>query len=451
MSVTARLAALICLLFVVSAIVLAQKNDPEARAAVAGGAAQFATKAPMNVHRFEPLQLTIGSGTVLDATTGRAIGNTGFGESNVQSNSATTPSLVPIATFDGSFVAQGGPSEGRVFPFTMIGGQPSAGKTTTIPAPISEVSLTLLNADGSVLTTVSFDPFEALTLQSPNFNTTNYRSGNQIQFTDAIQRAEFFNSMASNWHTVLQPSVVNRVNIAVPRFVNVQLSPGHVIQARSYFIGTAADGKTFVLMLNLVFDFFFGNEVNNEINLGNFTTNALNMTLFPNTYLFALNANKPDTPGTCCVLGFHTFFFDPSASPATRWVTQYASWISPGIFGGGFEDVTGLSHETSEAFNDPFLDNPTPSWQFPGVSAPALSAQARVCQNNLETADPVEVLPTATVPITLQENGQPFTYHPQTNALFEWFEMGPSSNAIDGAFSFPDETALAQSAIPCPK
>jgi len=306
----------------------------------------------------------------------------------------------------------------------------------------------LLNADGSVLTTVSFDPFESLTLQSPNFAPANYRSGNQIQFADAVQRAEFFNGMASNWHTVLQPSVVNRVNIVVPRFVNVQLSPGNVIQARSYFIGTAADGNTFVLMLDLLFDFFFGNEVNNEINDGNFTTNALNMTLFPNTYLFALNANKPNTPGSCCVLGFHTFFFDPSSSPATTWVTQYASWISPGIFvNPGFLDVTGLSHETSEAFNDPFVDNPTPSWQFPGVSAPAVSKKSRLCQNNLETGDPVEVLANATVPITLHS----FTYHPQTEALLPWFEMGPSSNAIDGAFSFPDETALTTSALPCPK
>jgi hypothetical protein len=446
MSVTARLAALICLLFGVSAVVLAQKNDPEARAAVAGGAAQFATKAPMNVKRFEPGMLTIGSGTVLDATTGMAVGNAGSGNSNLQGNSATTPSLVPIATFDGSFVAQGGPSAGGLFPFTMIGGQPSAGKTTTIPAPISEVSLTLLNADGSVLTTVPFDPFETPTLQSPNFNTTNYRSGTQIQFADAVQRAEFFNTMASNWHTVLQPSVVNRVNIVVPRFVSVQVSPGHIVQARSYFIGTAADGNTFVLMLNLVFDFFFGNEVNNEINAGNFNTNALNMTLFPNTYLFALNVNKPDTPGSCCVLGFHTFFFDPSASPATRWVTQFSSWISPGLFG-GFSDVTGLSHETSEAFNDPFLNNAVPRWQFPGVSAPAISKASRVCQGSLETGDPIEGLANATVPITLNS----FTYHPQTEALLPWFEMGPSSNAIDGAFSFPDETALTQSAIPCPK
>jgi hypothetical protein len=98
----------------------------------------------------------------------------------------------------------------------MMGNQPLLGKTTTIPAPIDEISLQLLNEEGSTLTTVPFAPFESLTLQSPNFNITNYRSGEQIQHADAIQRAEFFNRMAPNWHTNLQPFVVNRTTIAVP-------------------------------------------------------------------------------------------------------------------------------------------------------------------------------------------------------------------------------------------
>jgi hypothetical protein len=91
MSFAARFLTLSCLLFGLSAILFAQKNDPEARAAVAGGAPQFAAKAPMNVNRFQPVQLTIGSGTVLDVTTGTAVGNLGSGQGKVQSNSATTP------------------------------------------------------------------------------------------------------------------------------------------------------------------------------------------------------------------------------------------------------------------------------------------------------------------------------------------------------------------------
>jgi hypothetical protein len=444
MSVTARFFALASLLLGLSALVFSQKNDPEATAALATASPDFAPKAPISLKGFHGVR-TVAPGTVFDATTGAVLGN-GSGGNGPNNNSAVTISTTPIASFDGAFTAQGGPNAGGVFPFTMLGGNPAFGKTTTIPAKITEFSLVLLNADNSVLTVVPFAPFEDATLQSPNFANANYGSGQQVQFADAVQRAEFFNTMAPNWHTNLQPSVVDRVAIVVPRFVNVRLSNGHVVQARSYFAGTAADGSTFVLMLNFVFDFFFANGVVGEINAGNFTSDAMNMTLFPNTFLFALNANKPDTPGTCCVLGFHTFFADPSATPSTRWVTQFVSWISPGIFGGGFGDVTGLSHETSEAFNDPFLDNITPVWQFPGVAP-----KTRACQGNLETGDPVEGLAAPTFPVTLTVDGQPFTFHPQTEALLQWFQMGPSSNAIDGAFSFPDETALTSSALPCPK
>jgi hypothetical protein len=445
MSTTVRLLALGCLLFSLSAIVFTQAIDPEAKAALASGEFGYAQKAPMNLKHFHPVR-AVRPGTIFDATTGAVITNSGSGPGNGNNNSAVTISTTPIASFDGAFVAQGGPNAGGVFPFTMLGGHPLLGKATNIGAKISEVSLILLNADGSILTIVPYAPFDILTLQSPNFKPTDYGSGREIQFADAVQRAEFFHSMASTWHTNLQPTVTNRVAIVVPRFVNVRLSNGHVIQARSYFIGTAADGNTFVLMLDMLFDVFFGNEVTGEILAGNFTSDALNMTLFPNTFLFALNANKPDTPGTCCVGGFHTFFFDPSATPTPRWVTQYASWISPGLFAGGFGDVTGISHETSEAFNDPFLDNITPIWQFPGQPP-----KSRICAGLLETGDPIAGLPLATFPVTLTVDGQPFTYHPQTEALLQWFQMGPSSNAISGAFSFPDESALPKSAVPCPK
>ena len=70
---------------------------------------------------------------------------------------------------------------------------------------------------------------------------------------------------------------------------------------------------------------------------------------------------------------------------------------------------------------------------------------------NLEEGDPIEVLANATTPITVKEPHFTFTYHPQNIPLLQWFEMGTTSNAIDGAFSFPDETVLPHSAIPCPQ
>jgi len=371
--------------------------------------------------------------------------DTRFALGDTLPNLPTIDGVNTLATFDGAFVAQGGPSAASDFRFTMIGNDPRRGATTLYPFNIAEVSLQLLNADGTVNQIVPFAPFENKTLESPNFEPLMYRSGNNIEYADAVHRAEFYNVMKQNWHTLLVPNVVNRVTITVPFFVNVQLSNGTIVQARSYFTGKAADGSTFVLLLSPLFNFFFDNEVVNEINLGNFTTNSINATLFPNTYLFSLNANNPNVPGGCCTLGFHTFFRG-GGFPEPRWVTEYASWISPGIFGGGFQDVTALSHETSEAVADPFVNNPTPSWQFP--SEPAT---AKVCQANLEVGDPIEVLANATTPIAVTELGFSFVYHPQNLALYEWFEMGATSNAIDGAFSFPNETVLPHSAIPCPQ
>lgn len=441
-----------------------------AHAAAANGQAGLSSDiGPQNVNSGYPGMLTIGSNVVIDANTGAVVsglsgssglsGNAGVNNSSASNgnnsniaepdqrpNNPTIDGLITGATFEGAFVGQAGPSASRDFRFSMIGNDPKIGGTTVYPGNIAEVDLQLLNADGSVLQVVPFAPFDNLTLNSPNFVGLDYRSGHNLEFGDAVHRAQFFNNMKDNWHTVIVPKVVDHVTITVPRFVNVQLSNGTVIQARSYFTGTAADGSTFVLMLSPLFNFFFDNEVVGEINLGNFTTNGMNMSLFPNTYLFSLNVNNPNVPGGCCTLGFHTFFLDQSF-PESRWVVQYASWISPGIFGGGFQDVTALSHELAESFGNPFLSNSTPNWQFPGEPA-----TAKVCQSNLEEGDPIEVLANATSAIEVRQGNKfDFIYHPQNIPLRQWFEMGATSSAIDGAFSFPDETVLPHSALPCPQ
>jgi hypothetical protein len=351
--------------------------------------------------------------------------------------------LTTATTFGGAFAGQAGPSKGKVFRYTMLGNPPAEGGTTNVPTNIDEVSWTLLNADGSVFKTVQFAPFETPMLGSPNFVDARYSSSSSpTQFADAVQRAEFYNSLSPGqpWHTRLVPSVVGHANITVPYRVSVQLSNGTVIQARSYFTGVAPDGSTFVLMLNLLFNFFFDNEFVNQINLGTFTEDAVNVVAAPNTFLYSLNTTNPNVPGGCCVLGFHTYFFDGSV-PQNRLLGIFASWISPGLFGNGFQDITGLSHEISELFNDPFVDNATPNWQFPGQPP-----TSKVCQSNLETGDPIEVLANATTTVTL--NG--YTYHPQNEALLPWFGMG-SSNALGGAFSYPDTTVLPHAAIPCPQ
>jgi hypothetical protein len=325
----------------------------------------------------------------------------------------------------------------------MIGNDPLRGGKTEIPAKITTVSLNLLNVPAGFSASVPFS-FEDLFTDSPNFEEADYTSGHHIQFGDAVQRAEFFNTMGEDWHTILDPNVVNRVTIDIPRHVQVQLPDGSVITVQSYFVGHAPDGTEFIELLDLLFNALFFNQAVSDINANNYTTDAFNMQTWPNTYLFSIDNTGKLLPGL--VLGFHNYIFDSSQTPQPRWIFAFSSWISPGLFGAGFQDVTALSHETSEALNDPFGNTAVPRWQFPGQ--PSTST---VCQGNLETGDPVEVLPNATVNITLKERHEVFTYHPQTEALLQWFEMGATSDAISGAFSYPDTTVLAQSAVPCPK
>jgi len=373
-----------------------------------------------------------------------AAGNNGSHSGGIPNNpGGNIPGLLTVPTFAGAFAAQGGPSAGRVFPYIMIGNNPLLGGKTEIPAKITAVSLNLLNAPAGFSASVPFS-FEDLLTDSPNFEEANYTSGRHIQFGDAVQRAEFFNTMGENWHTVLDPSIVSRVTIDIPRHVQVQLQDGSIVTVQSYFVGHAPDGTEFVEMLDLLFNALFFNQAVNDIIGNNYTTDAINMQAWPNTLLFSID--KTGKPANCCVLGFHNYIFDSSQTPQPRWIFIFTTWISPGLLNGGFADVTSLSHETSEALNDPFGNNAVPRWQFPGQPP-----TSKVCQGNLETGDPVEVLPNATVSIQLKERHEVFVYHPQTEALLQWFEMGTTSDAIGGAFSYPDTTVLPQSAVPCPQ
>ena len=337
--------------------------------------------------------------------------------------------VISVPNFQGSFFARG-----KTWPFTMMGHDPALGGTTRIPTRIVTVTLKLQNADLVTTTTVSVLPFVGPTLRSPNFQDANYTSGNGIQFTDAVQRAEFFHYMKPSWHTELSPSgVVDHLTLRVPRFVTVTLN-GVKTQVRTYFTSTSSNGKPVVFLLDSFFNQQIFNVVVNEINANHFRTNAMNIALFPNTFLFSLNSSGG--PGACCTLGFHTFFTDGATPKESRWVFAFASWISPGVFGSGFNDITALSHEITEAFNDPFVDNAVPAWQFPNSPG--------TCQADLETGDPVEVLNNAVV--NVKTGGQIF--HPQTEALFQWFTQKSTSDALGGAFSYPNTKALPHSATP---
>jgi hypothetical protein len=369
-----------------------------------------------------------------------------------------------IVNFTGHYEAQGVFYDGsphQMWEYSMVGKSPDHGGTTIYNAPVVPVSLDLRNFDGSpryvrvvngnVVTCgnppapgcqrLFYDvtPFIQPFMDGPVFGFANYSSSpHPTQITDAIQRAEFGNQARADWHTLLAPSV----------------KPAEVMTLirGNYRFALNSDGSCclYVLVLDSTFvnELFPPSTPDNSTIIGAaevsgaITTKDISTFLFPNTYLF-------NSAGDCCVLGFHSFDFEfgvPSNGNQLRfYIVNYSSWISPGLFGGGFQDVTAHSHEIAEIFNDPFvgfdgIHNVTPFWLSPPGDPKG------ECADIMEVGDVLEVFPSPTYPVTL--NG--YTYHPQTEALLPWFEFQQNSSAIDNAYSYPDEALLTSLSAPQP-
>jgi len=351
-----------------------------------------------------------------------------------------------LTNFSGQFTAPGFDNDGNpqsVWPFTMVGRDPQLGRTTKFNAPVIPVTVELLDINGNVGTTSSGAPLRMvagadtvnLTLNSPVFQKFPYTSGN-TQITDGMMRAQFFNFVGDGngdrddqgYHNVLNPSV----------------KPTRVMQLKfgSYLFAPKDDGTCCLFVLADIDAFankLFPPTADDTSTVmgaaehaGDMQPSDITTLLFRDVYLFQGN------PANCCVLGFHSVDVEPgtraNGNRERDFVMNYASFMSDGMFGGGFEDVTAFSHEMSELFDDPFINNATPWW----LSIDPFTGTA-LCQNNLETGDVVEILSSnATHAFPLHGR----TYHPSNEALLQWFAFEQPSSAHLGAFTFPDETAI---------
>jgi hypothetical protein len=335
--------------------------------------------------------------------------------------------------------------------YTMVGNSPftkgnqgneghgnqgdSNGESTVIGAPVVPVNLDLRNFDGSPRVVNGKRLFSDATkyvapvLNSPVFSESFYSSSDEpTQFTDAIQRAEFIRNADDRWHTLLKPRV------PTPRTM--------VLIRGTYRFSLNSDGTCCAYVLidyNTFANALFPPTVADTTtpigaaeNAGDIRTTDISTFLFPNAFLYVGN------PANCCVIGFHNYDLEPGGANngfrEKRYVLNYSSWISPGVFSDPtFGDISALSHEMAETFNDPFVNNATPWWLAPNGN----------CQNNLETGDVIEGLPNAQFPIVL--NGK--TYHPQNEAILQWFAGVTPSNAISKAYSYPDTNVLTSANV----
>src|SRR5262249_8289960 len=260
----------------------------------------------------------------------------------------------------------------------------------------------------------TIDPtgFVESVVRSPMFFPFEYSSGFS-QLNDAMFRAEFADRIRTRhhddngWHVLLFPRVKRAQRMQIP--------------FGKWFVGVNSDGSiAFALVdetafVNDLFPSTFPVDDSTVIGAaelaGDMTTRDLTTLLFNNVYLF------DGTPNNCCVLGFHSYDFEPgvpsNGNRDRRFVFAFASWITPGLFLGGFDDITAYSHEINETYHAPFADNLVPWW----FSQDPLTGIAQ-CQPVLETGDVVEVLSSLAV-YQVNMNGR--TYHPQNEATFNWF------------------------------
>lgn len=354
-----------------------------------------------------------------------------------------TPGIDSIVNWSDQFISPGYDSNGNpqsVWPYTMVGNSPQSGQSASITAPIVPVRVQLLGPDGSVAATFAPDgKVLNAALASPEFVSNTYTNG-QGQFNDQMMRAEFANELhgeaGSEWHTILRPRLRTARTIKVPYLTASGTKAWYYfVDGAGHPVLGAIDADTFG---NLLFPATYPIDSSTPVGAaelaGDITTHDLSTFLFNNTVLFS-----GGDINNCCVIGFHSYDYEPgtqrNGNLPRLYVLDYASWLSPGLFNFGFEDMTPWSHEMAETFNDPFINNLTPWW----LSVDPFTGAGN-CQNNLEVGDVVEVLNSLNPVSTIPGNG--FTYHVQNEALFPWFAFESPSTANLGAYSFPDETTL---------
>lgn len=277
------------------------------------------------------------------------------------------------------------------------------------------------------------------------FSSSNYTSSSTpTQFADAVQRAEFQGAQ-DNWHTLLVPSVKTTRTMVINQDPTCGIGRGLGGHC-SYLYALNPNGRCcfFVLLdvnvfVNELFPptFQFPPPSTTVVGAaeaaGDITTTDVSTFFFPPAYLFIpVNHARP-----CCIGGFHSFDVEPgdnsNGNLLRAFVLSYSTWDQPIFLDRTVLDVTGLSHEISETYNDPFVavfgPDITPWWLAPNGN----------CQDNLEVDDVIEGLPRQVFPIIMPNA---FTYHPQNEALLQWFEFQSPSTAINGAYSYPDITTL---------
>jgi hypothetical protein len=365
-----------------------------------------------------------GGSTTLPLVQKGTIGTPRFGSGNSTSPKGTTNT---IPYWSSSFTD---PTNHVTYPFTMVGTNPATSPTTTsvaneiIPLRIVYSNPFTISSDGSSRV--------AAVLSSPVYQSSHYVVSNDNgQYGSAFMRSQF-NTFGNYGVNLATPSVLPTQTITVP-------------SNQGQAVARTPDGS----ILGVVQVQWFSNQLQQLMGQLHVDPKTLPIFLVDNAFLY--DGKDWTAPNACCILGYHGAGHPQgNGAGATNGrgnqpvqTFLFASWMSPGVFGGGYmcnstfthcgdsstlpnaddvlSDIHALSHEVAEWLDDPFTNNWVQPWAVP--TAPQYG-----CTNILETGDPV-------VGIGWEQPVGGVTYHPEDEVFKSWFARDNPSVAKDGNYT----------------
>jgi chitinase len=316
--------------------------------------------------------------------------------------------------------------------YTLAGGDPGRGSTTTIPTVLVPITL-LFDAKRTAGKPFAMDaaPDATRILQSPVFARFAFPTGGTTQYADAMLRTTF--PKTEGWHTLLGQPTIKPIKITIPA------GYGYVLTSKK------TGGSLAVVDIEFLQRELFKQLPKQE--------GKLVIAVTHNTTYYA----EGDAT-LCCSWGTHGI----DTASGNSFVLGSYLHSAPTVVEDG--DVQPLTQQLGEFINDPLHDplvhgrnvkapgNTFPGWMRPASMRPGDQGG---CGGTGVASAYFLLEPTNTNPKNSLPASKAFVakvggadYHLQNIALLPWYTG--TSDGLAGAYSFPDSQALTDPAKPCP-
>lgn len=291
---------------------------------------------------------------------------------------------------------------GHSYKFTIVGRDLFAPRAKNVAVPIQIIPISFEFPDGTVFDPAAPGPTCAgdgiplqLALESPLFQNYNYGDGPR-QFYEFVRRLEFWpftggGRVNPGYSVRLNPVVFNTLRVVLPSGYKTIAAPCGRIGMIDY----------------ASLDVYLRTQIFPQFSRAGITPQTFPLFLFTNVVV----------DGGGSILGYHSAF-STAKGIQTFGVAEYDTNRAFH----NVSDVSVLSHEIAEWYEDPFLGNFTPPWGHIG--------QVADCDSRLEVGDP---LSGGGIFEIQMPNG--FLYHLQETAYFSWFFNQSQSYGANGYYS----------------